>query len=102
MAALVCTDCGQVYKAIAGHCRGGRWGGCCRSFYANRDFDAHRSGAFTPAARRCLSDTELGDRGWQHLGVFWASPGTVRAVQDAAAGVPPSRRTGSGGAGGVR
>jgi hypothetical protein len=72
---LVCPDCGQRYKANAGHCRGGRFGGCCSSFATGSGFDEHRTGDHADGTRRCLTVEERREAGWaQRPGGFWASP----------------------------
>lgn len=96
MSGLKCDICGQNYRPVAGHCRGGRWGGCCTSFAAGVDFDAHRTGAYEGGARRCLSREEMRAAGWvvedtpsgypaegaaEAAGVYWASPKTVKSRQ---------------------
>jgi hypothetical protein len=85
----VCSDCNQTYRATAGHCRGGRYGGCCRSFESSKDFDHHRTGAFHDDSRRCLSDAELIEKGWTRVEHRWLSPQGARtmAAGKAAAGV---------------
>lgn len=58
---LTCPDCHQRFTQKAGHCRGGRYGGCCRSFASSvptNGSDPHRVGG------RCLTDDELLERGW--------------------------------------
>lgn len=71
-----CPDCQRQYRAVAGHCRGGKYGGCCRSFRGTKDFDAHRVGAFHDGSRRCLTDAEMLDKGWIQTDGLWASPYT--------------------------
>jgi hypothetical protein len=76
-----CPDCGQTYRATAGHCRGGRFGGCCRSFEESQDFDRHRTGGFHDGSRRCLTDAEMVEKGWTRVEHRWLSPqGTARRV----------------------
>lgn len=76
MSALVCLDCGQRYKRNAGHCRGGRYEGCCSSFDTTAGFDAHRTGGYAvPGERRCLTPEERIALGWTQTPTgFWRSP----------------------------
>lgn len=54
-----CPDCGGRYWGERGnHCRGGRFNGCCRTYYGLRAFDAHRPG------RKCRTTAELAADGW--------------------------------------
>lgn len=78
--ANTCPDCGQTYLPEAGHCRGGRWGGCCRSFANNarNHDDPHRTGDHN-TTRRCMTDSELLAAGWEQAGHLWVSPAGVRS-----------------------
>ena len=67
-----CPECAQPFKATSGHCRGGAFGGCCRSFASTGGFDRHRTG--NGEARRCRTDAEMLDLGWTRDGVFWVVP----------------------------
>ena len=80
MSALTCPECGQTYRASGGHCRGGRYGGCCRSFAgtAPRTHDPHLTGGYDDGTRRCKTDAELLDEGWQREQHMWVSPLTQR------------------------
>lgn len=71
-----CDDCRRPFKANAGHCRGGRYGGCCKSFASGVDFDLHRTGDFgIPGDRRCLTSEEMLKIGWiLEDEYFWRSP----------------------------
>ncbi len=84
MAANACPDCGQGYRSGAGHCRGGKYGGCCRSFRGTLDFDRHRTGPHD-GARRCRTDAELLDAHWVKtdypLPDLWASPRTQQILE---------------------
>lgn len=81
----VCPECHHEFKPSVGHCRGGQYGGCCRSFRSARDADSHRIGTFTAdgptGLRRCLTEQELVALGWQQEGHYWVSPRT-RADRD--------------------
>lgn len=94
-----CPDCGQTYRPEAGHCRAGRYGGCCRSF-ANvaRGEDPHRSGDYS-TGRRCMTDAELLAAGWELDGHYWRTPGQARAriARRVHALGPESDGTGPGG-----
>jgi hypothetical protein len=49
-----CPECGAVYRARSGgHCRGGRYGGCCRTFASDNVGDAHRKGPYS-GERYCV------------------------------------------------
>ncbi len=38
-----CDICGQDYRVHSGgHCRGGKYGGCCRTFASDTAGDCHR------------------------------------------------------------
>ncbi len=62
-----CPDCGERYSgtdASGGHCRGGVYGGCCRTFASDAAADAHR-----PVGGPCLDVAtapgwRLTARGW--------------------------------------
>lgn len=74
-----CSICGQRFLPTVGHCSGGRWGGCCRSFRSGRDGDDHRIGDFNDGSRRCMTDDELRERGWvQEPDGYWISARTIR------------------------
>lgn len=85
-----CPHCGQRYRPSAGHCTGGPFEGCCSSFAAGSDFDAHRVGPHEGGQRRCLSVEERFEAGWQvdtplpHPEddvptALWVSPHTLRS-----------------------
>ena len=64
-----CPECAASYPGSGGgHCRGGRYGGCCRTFTSDSSFDAHRIGRHG-VDRGCL-DVSADDkwrcapRGW--------------------------------------
>jgi len=58
---ITCNICGQQYSPKGGgHCRGGAYGGCCRTFSSDRAGDKHRVGPYDPPGlRRCLTDEEM-------------------------------------------
>lgn len=70
-----CPECGQRYdgrQRSGGHCRGGRYGGCCQTFANNASADAHRVGPYEPRnARRCLTPQEMLDKGWRLTDRGW-------------------------------
>ena len=112
MSVSECPECGQTYRPSAGHCRGGAYGGCCISFAAQVDFDEHRVGDHAEGTRRCLTQQERLDRGWEAdtplITVFeepfregtplWASPKTLRSrarmAERKAAGLLPAASAG--------
>lgn len=54
----MCPECGQEFAAKGGgHCRGGAYGGCCRTFTSNAAADKHRIGEFS-VDRRCVADMD--------------------------------------------
>jgi hypothetical protein len=57
---VVCDICGREYPGgeQGGHCRGGRFGGCCASFASDTLFAQHRM------ALRCLTPAEMVEKGW--------------------------------------
>ena len=60
-----CQECGAQFNgsdSSGGHCKGGRFGGCCQSFTSLTGFDRHRTGPYTD--RRCLTPDELTAKGW--------------------------------------
>lgn len=74
---LTCPDCARRYTATVGHCRGGRYTGCCRSFRTEQDAERHR------VRGRCQTDAELTAKGWIQEGDFWLSPNALKARQRA-------------------
>lgn len=75
--ALTCPDCGQTYAAVAGHCRAGHFGGCCRSWATSRAHEAHLTGSYL-WGRRCMSTAELYFVGFrQDERGRWADPKTI-------------------------
>lgn len=65
-----CPTCRVHYPANGGgHCRGGEYGGCCRTFTSDSSFAAHRTGP--PSHRTCLDVTTAEKwretpHGWTH------------------------------------
>jgi hypothetical protein len=62
-----CSQCGRRYNGSdrsGGHCVGGKFGGCCKSFRSLTGFDKHRTGPFEPDERRCMTAEELTAKGW--------------------------------------
>lgn len=83
-----CRYCGDAYGNGGGHCQGGKWGGCCRSFASQAAFDDHRVGPYD-GTRSCLPVHRL--EGWRltHKGWTNAKPMTPEdAARTKAAGVP--------------
>lgn len=85
-----CPICGQRFRPSAGHCTGGIQGGCCSSFAAGSDFDAHRVGTHDDGQRRCLTHEERFSAGWEVdtplpppsdsvPTAYWISPHTLRS-----------------------
>lgn len=66
---MICSDCGKHYTPNGGHCRGGKYGGCCESFSSISTFDRHRTGPHD--ARRCLTPSEMRDDGMRLVGEIW-------------------------------
>lgn len=61
-----CPECDGRFSGAdrsGGHCRGGAYGGCCKSFRSLGGFDKHRVGPFD-GDRRCLTADELAAAGW--------------------------------------
>ena len=76
---MKCDICGQAFKPSVGHCRGGKWEGCCRSFVSNKGGDAHRVGKFGDGSRRCMTDEELNEKGWiRDSHGYWSSPADIK------------------------
>ena len=51
-----CPECAAVYSPNGGgHCRGGPYGGCCRTFTSDSAADAHMKG---PYDNRCCVDMD--------------------------------------------
>lgn len=71
----MCPECGQTYSGNGGgHCRGGAYGGCCRTFTGDTAAAKHRTGPYNPhRARRCLTDAELLDAGWRETQRGWTN-----------------------------
>ena len=62
-----CPDCDRTFNgsdSSGGHCRGGGYGGCCKSFTSLSGFDKHRTGRYEPDERRCRTSDELLAKGW--------------------------------------
>jgi hypothetical protein len=59
-----CPDCGQTYRVKSGgHCRGGAFGGCCRTFASDSAADAHRKGPYS-GKRVCVDfDDDYNSKG---------------------------------------
>lgn len=60
-----CQVCKRMFNGSdrsGGHCKGGRFGGCCKSFRSLTGFDKHRTGPYEN--RRCRTDEELLAKGW--------------------------------------
>lgn len=54
-----CPYCGEVYRVHSGgHCMGGRFDGCCRTFASDSAGDAHR-----PVGGPCIDVTVA--EGWR-------------------------------------
>lgn len=64
----VCQICGAQFNGgdrSGGHCKGGRYGGCCQSFGSLTAFVKHWVGPFEPPGqRRCLAPDEMREKGW--------------------------------------
>lgn len=54
-----CYECNR--DVPTGHCKGGKWGGCCESFTSYTAFDRHRIGPYDSrdGVRRCLTPAEM-------------------------------------------
>ncbi len=80
----VCPDCRTVYWGErANHCRGGRFGGCCGTYYGMGAWDRHRTGAYGSDERRCLAAEELRDKGmWQDDNGWWHLPAAEEKETD--------------------
>lgn len=73
-----CPDCRVLIKLGGNHCRGGKYGGCCRTFTSIDAFDRHH---WYPAGKHtCLTDEQL--RQWRGLDVndigYWRLAGPVQ------------------------
>lgn len=77
--ARTCPDCGHTFNTGVGHCRGGRWGGCCRSFNSHRDGDAHQRDG------RCRTDADLTAAGWVEADGWWTSAASRLSAERARA-----------------
>lgn len=66
-----CPECGQTYSGNGGgHCRGGDYGGCCRTFTSDAAAAAHMVGPYS--ARRCVDvDNDIRTR---KDGTTWRVP----------------------------
>lgn len=72
------------FGAVSGHCRGGEYGGCCRSFASKGGFERHRTGRHG-VDRRCLTDAEMFEAGWtQREDGWWVVPSEDRPAHWAA------------------
>lgn len=57
MRTSTCPECGATYRVLSGgHCRGGAYGGCCRTYSSDRAATAHRKGPFEPPGQRFCVD----------------------------------------------
>jgi hypothetical protein len=67
MGRLTCDICGGSYSARrGGHCRGGEYGGCCRTFSNDVTGDWHR-----PVGGPCLTEEQMLARGWRETVNGW-------------------------------
>ena len=80
MSTSTCPECGTTYRAKSGgHCRGGAYGGCCRTYSSDSAAAAHIRG---PASdRSCASmdddhDTKGNPIAWRqnHYGEWTNEP----------------------------
>ena len=79
-----CPECGQMYPPKGGgHCRGGAYGGCCRTFTSNSAFADHKHGT----RRTCLDVTA--EDGWRETPRGWtnAAPMPLTALAQRRAAV---------------
>jgi hypothetical protein len=54
-----CPECGQTYSPKGGgHCRGGAYGGCCRTFTSDAAGDFHKVGPYEPRGSRVCVDVD--------------------------------------------
>lgn len=60
-----CPECGAEYSRNGGgHCRGGVYGGCCRTFVSDAAATAHFKGPHDPPGRYCVDmDADFNSRG---------------------------------------
>jgi len=74
-----------VYSMYGGgHCRGGIYGGCDRTFRTDSAANAHRVGPHHPRGlRRCLTDEEMAEAGWRLTDRGWTNePEMDSALKD--------------------
>ena len=72
---MLCPDCQVISTSErACHCRGGKYGGCCRTLTGIGAFDRHHVSDDSPRGKRCLTDDELAaagletdPRGWWRI-----------------------------------
>lgn len=63
-----CPECGVVFSVKnGGHCRGGVYGGCCRTFSSDFSFTAHRKGPWDQ--RYCVPVDSTQE--WRHGRLGW-------------------------------
>ena len=75
MPAGTCPYCKQSYSAVAGHCTGGPFSGCCSSFASTGGFERHLVRDMGERTRRCLTRIERLDLGWtQDRRGYWVVP----------------------------
>jgi hypothetical protein len=76
---IVCHICGNEYHGgeRGGHCRGGKYGGCCQTFSNDATGDKHR-----PVGGPCLTPAEMTALGWRETPRGWTHwpPMTDEAV----------------------
>ncbi len=76
---VTCHTCHRVYP---GGERGGHCTACHESFSSDVMFDRHRVGKWDQ--RRCLSTTEMEDKGFLLRGSVWGASGTYSRMGYAA------------------
>lgn len=77
MPANTCQICAATFRPTAGHCTGGVFGGCCRSFASTGGFDRHRRFGVKGdwETRYCAPDAVLLAEGWaRDASGFWHVP----------------------------
>jgi len=68
----MCAECGARFSPKGGgHCRGGRFKGCCKTFTSDSSGDKHRVGDYNDGARRCLTTEEMLAKGWRETPRGW-------------------------------
>lgn len=73
-----CPECAERFPINSGgHCRGGAYGGCCKTFRSDAAYAAHRIGPY--GDRHCIDVTATA--GWRATDRGWTNQATMTPEQ---------------------